>query len=180
MAKNLVYRLSPVHVGLSVQPDWPAAADVMSGDLCRVGNAFAVCLVDHQEGLAGGRHRAQEPNTDRRMFHSSVPVLDFTLNVWEFDLPLGTSIGANHDLKGTTVYHYDTTNPGITDSEIATIGLIDTSGADANFSAYAATVDASAVTAVGRRVVGTILSAPISSGTLAEGVSVRVQVLMGN
>ena len=166
MAKNLVYRLSPVHVGLSIQPNWPASPD--SGDLVRLGTRFGICLVDHKDNLAGGTMQAQR-STDRAM---STPVSDFTLNVWELNIP---SVLAAVPI-GTPVYHYETTNGGVSGDELTTIGALTTSTAD--FTSGSATVDGSAVDAVGRHFVGTVIEA--LTGTVTSGTSYKVKVMMGS
>ena len=172
MAKNLVYRLSPVHVGLSIQPNWPAAASVRSGGLVRLGTRFGICLVDHQDTLAGGRHQTNTGNqqsTDRAM---TTPVSDFTLNVWELNIPsVLTAVPV-----GTPVYHYETTNGGVSGDELTTIGALTTSTAD--FTSGSASVDGSAVDAVGRHFVGTVIEA--LSGTITSGTSYKVKVMMGS
>ena len=88
MAKNLEHCMSPVTIGLKLDPSYPsrnnhASAGVHdgtyrtnggirtmeSGDLVRFGSVIGVVMVDHQDKLAD---------------FDGKPVLNFGLNVWRF------------------------------------------------------------------------------------------------
>ena len=87
MAKNLEHCMSPVTIGLKLDPTYPTrnATDsslhtgayrtnggiptMESGDLVRFGSVIGVVMVDHQDKLA-------DPD--------GKPVINFGLNVWRF------------------------------------------------------------------------------------------------
>ena len=87
MAKNLEHCMSPVTIGLKLDPTYPTRNDTAgsvhigtyrtdtgirtmeSGDLVRFGSVVGVVMVDHQDKLA-------DPD--------GKPVINFGLNVWRF------------------------------------------------------------------------------------------------
>ena len=168
MAKNLVYRLSPVHVGISVRPNVPANPD--SGDLCRLGSMFGVCLVDHKDKLAGGTRQVQD-STDKAM---STPVMDFTTNVWEFDI---YSVAGDADGRlraGHVVYFVE--GQGV-DTSSGYFLAFDKPGAAA---AIAGVLSGTANETIDIRVCGYLMEdIVIPAGSITAGHSVRGKVMVG-
>lgn len=105
MAKNLIHCLSPVTIGLKVQPNIPTSANIRSGHMCRLGDVFGVCVVDHYDSLAGGTQQTQQ-STDRA---STTPVINFGLNVWEFEVYRLTAVSgaANYIKAGAIIYYVE-------------------------------------------------------------------------
>lgn len=180
MAKNLVQCLSPVVIGLKVAPNWPTSPN--SGELCRLGDKYAVCVVDHKDSLAGGSLQRQA-STDKA---DGTPVLNPGLNVWEFSAAATDTAIAVGDI----VYHYhDSATDG---GHALTVGIVSdgfktkedksnnftpTTSSDAEDDITIADEDASTVT---RRRVGVVVGGPGVGIVTTAGTKYKVHVLMGN
>ena len=183
MAKNLVHCMSPVTIGLKLDPTYPTRNDtgssnvnngayrtddgiktVESGDLVRFGSVIGVVTVDHQDKLA-----------DR----DSSPVINFGLNVWRVSAI--KSVGAAI-LAGAELWYYDASGPN---DGTAVTGTADaaTTKATANLSKVFIGKPADANVGVATSTnhllykIGTVLDAV--AGSVAVNTSVEVRVLIG-
>ena len=112
MAKNLEFSMSPVTIGLKLDPTYPTRNDTSgnvhegayrtdggidtleSGDLVRFGSIVGVVLVDHQDKLAGA---------------DSEPVINFGLNVWRVKGIIKTAANGTAQAAGSELWYYDPT-----------------------------------------------------------------------
>ena len=113
MAKNLIHSMSPVTIGLKLDPSSPArnstannpnngafrtdtgTPTVASGQVVRLGPIFGVVTVDHQDKLAGA---------------DGSPVINFGLNVWRVKVRVITAVtsaGGTHIPRGSVVHFAD-------------------------------------------------------------------------
>ena len=109
MAKNLVHCMSPVTIGLKLDPTYPtrngtttnpnhgayrtnaSAKTLKSGDVVRFGSIFGVVEVDHQDKLAGA---------------DSEPVINFGLNAWKVKV-FATETHATGTPGGAELWYYE-------------------------------------------------------------------------
>ena len=113
MAKNLTHSMSPVTIGIKIEPSSPArnstannpnngafrddngVPTVASGHVVRLGPVFGVVEVDHQDKLAGA---------------DGSPVINFGLNVWRVKARVATAVTtttSTHYLRGSVVQFAD-------------------------------------------------------------------------
>ncbi len=176
MAKNLVHCMSPVTIGLKVDPSYPArnastthvnggtfrtdagVRTVESGDLVRLGDLFGVVTVDHQDKLAG--------------FDSS-PVINFGLNVWKVKVRLArATTNANPVPKGAMVQYVEGAGVDVDKGRLFYVDRADTAVTRSASGDMHAT---DAITHYQR--VGVLMEA--ITGTNAQDVELEVDVLIG-